>query len=192
MATETRTVTWTYDSTTEDFNNGNGIRRILSKENEIVEGTITAIQGSFFFSGQGVSKGFDVTVFLEDDANNVILSSQQNPVYLPDATGTAVSFIFDYTNTTLEQINSITKIRFYSPTDGTYTNSSGETKNRLIYIKGTQTVTIQSEVKTSHTISYHNGTEWIECEVYYHDGEKWILCDPYYHNGEEWTLCSSS
>lgn len=41
---------------------------------------------------------------------------------------------------------------------------------------------------SSHTISYHNGTEWVQCEVYYHDGENWVLCDPYYHDGTNWVL----
>lgn len=44
---------------------------------------------------------------------------------------------------------------------------------------------------SSHTISYHNGTEWVQCEVYYHDGTNWVLVDPYYHNGSEWVLCDS-
>lgn len=50
------------------------------------------------------------------------------------------------------------------------------------------TITVEYEEETSHTVSCHNGTEWVQYEVYCHDGENWVLCDPYYHNGTDWVL----
>ena len=41
----------------------------------------------------------------------------------------------------------------------------------------------------SGTIHYHDGTEWVECEVYYHDGTEWKRCEPHYYDGTNWVLC---
>lgn len=75
-----------------------------------------------------------------------------------------------------------------------YYNATNASNSGSVYFKGYSILTITDNVSTStsHTISYHNGTEWVECEVYYHDGTNWVLVDPYYHNGSEWILCDSS
>lgn len=71
-------------------------------------------------------------------------------------------------------------------------SDAGESKNTRHNVEHyNASVTIEYEengLQTSHTISYHNGTEWVQCEVYYHDGENWVLCDPYYHDGTDWVL----
>lgn len=74
----------------------------------------------------------------------------------------------------------------------TYNKSTGAGYVYIYHIpsndSGKSSLTLAYEVPTSHTISYHNGTEWVQCEVYYHDGENWVLCDPYYHDGTNWVL----
>ncbi len=45
---------------------------------------------------------------------------------------------------------------------------------------------------TAHrTVSYHDGSGWVECIVYYHDGSSWVECVPYYYSGG-WIECSNS
>ena len=45
---------------------------------------------------------------------------------------------------------------------------------------------------TAHrTVSYHDGSGWVECIVYYHDGSGWVECVPYYYSGG-WIECSNS
>jgi hypothetical protein len=35
-------------------------------------------------------------------------------------------------------------------------------------------------------IRYHNGSEWIECEVYRNNGTSWDRCEVNYHDGNSW------
>jgi hypothetical protein len=40
------------------------------------------------------------------------------------------------------------------------------------------------------TVSYYDGTQWVECVPYYYDGSAWQEVYPYYYDGSGWQLCS--
>ena len=42
------------------------------------------------------------------------------------------------------------------------------------------------------TVSYYNGSAWVECIPYYYTGSGWQEVWPYYYNGSEWVLCSKT
>ena len=185
MAIEIKS-TWQYSESAQQFNTSNGITRTLTKDKTQVQHKIISITGTFNFSCYGSSQPYQVTVSLLDSSGKEIVSFSSNNVKLSDSTGTTFTFEFDIANLTKKEIDSITQIKFISSTRGTYT-SNGETKERQIFAKGTQTIKIVSA--PSGTIYYHDGTAWRECEVYYHDGTEWKRAEPYYHDGTEWKLC---
>lgn len=44
----------------------------------------------------------------------------------------------------------------------------------------------------ANSVAYHDGTSWVECDIYYHDGATWVPCKPYYHNGTAWEEINTS
>lgn len=47
-------------------------------------------------------------------------------------------------------------------------------------------------LRLDNTVSYHDGSKWVECVMHYHDGTKWVQVDPYYHDGNSWKLCNKT
>ena len=188
MAAETRTLTWTGEAVTASLNKDeNRYTGKLDKTSGKVQGTIQKVSGKFNFSTNNAGVTYTVVATLCDKEQKKIegLSSTMEIDHeVDEATGKQVEFTFSGAAVTPDNLNKVEYIHFTSSTNTT--SSSG--KSALIYIKGTQTLTIQYSFNPVHTISYHNGTEWVQCEVYYHDGTNWVLCDPYYHDGTDWVL----
>lgn len=46
--------------------------------------------------------------------------------------------------------------------------------------------------KAQATITYYNGSSWVNCYVYYYDGSNWIAVNPYYYIDNLWKSCSTT
>lgn len=162
------------------------------KKNALKYG-ITSIAGSFYFSASawGTANGENITFTLILDEETIATYTHKLSI------AELNRFRVEITSFTLNS----SPISLSQDKDHIFTvevKSSKSDVNKVLFarhhpgVEGQESsLTLSYEVPTSHTISYHNGTEWVQCEVYYHDGTNWVLVDPYYHNGGEWILCDS-